>query len=294
MTKKAWQFVLLTFLFSWTPVFLFKALGGKWNTTGAFIAVSIYMFTPALAAILVQRVFYKEKIREFDISFKLNRWFIIAWLFPAALALITAAFTLLLPGIRYSVETSRFLDIVKASVPAERFEQLSGMIAASPHIIIWASLIQALIAGITVNAVFGFGEELGWRGLLQKETIHMGFWKSSLLIGFIWGAWHAPLILEGLNYPDHPAIGVFMMIAWCMLLAPIFSYVRLKAKSVIAAVVIHGSLNASAGIAIIMIKGGNDLTTGLTGLPGFIILLMVNLFLAGYAKDPAREVPKNN
>ena len=43
---------------------------------------------------------------------------------------------------------------------------------------------EDLIAGVTVNAVAGFGEELGWRGFLQKELAFLGFWRSSLLIGF--------------------------------------------------------------------------------------------------------------
>ncbi|MCD6473172.1 hypothetical protein J7K55_08745 [Candidatus Aerophobetes bacterium] len=53
-----------------------------------------------------------------------------------------------------------------------------------------------------------------------------------------------------------------MMVVFCLLLAPIFSYVRLKAKSVIAAAIIHGSLNATSGIAIMVIKEGNDLLVG--------------------------------
>ena len=83
-------------------------------------------------------------------------------------------------------------------------------------------------------------EEIGWRGLLQRELGFMEFWKSSLTIGVIWGIWHAPIILQGHNYPEHPVIGVFMMTIWCILLAPIFSYIRLKSKSVIAAAIMHG------------------------------------------------------
>jgi hypothetical protein len=40
----------------------------------------------------------------------------------------------------------------------------------------------------------------------------------------------------------------------------------------------HGTLNATAGIAIMVIEGGNDLTVGITGLAGLIALLP---FLAG-------------
>ena len=61
-----------------------------------------------------------------------------------------------------------------------------------------------------------------------------------------------------------------------------FSYVRLKAKSVIAAAIMHGSLNATAGLAIMLVKGGNDLTIGITGLSGFLVLAVINVLIFLY------------
>ena len=72
------------------------------------------------------------------------------------------------------------------------------------------------------------------------------------------------------------------MTVWCILLTPVFIYITLKAKSVIAAAVMHGTLNASVGIPIMVIKGGNDLTTGITGLPGFIALFLTIMLLLAY------------
>jgi len=120
--------------------------------------------------------------------------------------------------------------------------------------------------------------KLGWRGLLLRELGRMGFWRASALIGLIWGIWHAPLILQGHNYPQHPVEGVFMMIIFCLLLSPIFSYIRIKSGSVIAAAILHGTLNATGGLSI-MIVNGNDLVTGVTGASGFIILSILNLLI---------------
>ena len=83
------------------------------------------------------------------------------------------------------------------------------------------------------------------------------------------------------------------MVGWCILLAPIFSYVRLRAKSVIAASIIHGSLNGTAGLAIIVVKGGNDLLVGATGFAGFIALIVVNAVLFIYnSKKPIVMEPE--
>jgi len=66
-----------------------------------------------------------------------------------------------------------------------------------------------------------------------------------------------------------------MMIIWCALLAPIFLCIRLRTKSTIAAAIAHGTLNATAGIAIMPLAGGTDLSVGLTGLAGFLALGLI-------------------
>ena len=70
-----------------------------------------------------------------------------------------------------------------------------------------------------------------------------------------------------------------MMTILCILLAPIFSYIRLKSGSVIAASILHGTLNGLGGLHNTILKGGSDLTNGITGVAGFIVLIIVNLLL---------------
>lgn len=276
--RKALLFVVLTFLVSWCLVALFVALGGKWNTPAAMAIAIPYMFVPMIMAIITQKIVYREPVKEpLGISFKLNRWFLVAWLLPPGIAFAALGVSLLFPGVEYSPDMAGMFERLEATLTPEQLQQMKTQVAALPIHPIWIGLIQGLMAGITFNAVAGFGEELGWRGLLQKELGYLGFWKSAMLIGVIWGIWHVPLVLQGHNYPEHPVAGVFMMIIWCVLLSPIFSYVRLRAKSVLAAAVMHGTLNATYGLSIVMIAGGNDLVVGVTGLAGFIVLLIINI-----------------
>ena len=110
----------------------------------------------------------------------------------------------------------------------------------------------------------------------------MRFFKVALIIGFIWGIWHVPLILMGHNYPQHPQIGVLMMIVFCILLTPIMQYLTIKSKSVIASAIAHGTLNAVAAVSIMAVSGGNDLTIGITGIAGFITLFIFVLIIFVY------------
>lgn len=285
-------FIAFAFALDWGLVFVYDALGGKWVMPNNIILGVVYMFGPLAAAIIVQKAIYKEPVvGPLGVSFRLNRWFLVAWLLPPLIAIAIFGVSLLFPDVRYASDPMQILERFRSAMTPEQFERARAQAASLPLHPFWLALLQGLIAGATVNAVAGFGEELGWRGFLQGELSPLGFWKSSALIGLIWGFWHAPLILKGHNYPQHPVAGVFLMAAWCVLLAPLLGYVRLRAKSVMAAAVMHGTVNGTFGLSMMLLQGGNDLLIGFNGLAGFIVLAVANLGIFAYerflAKTPA-------
>src|SRR5699024_748497 len=130
-------------------------------------------------------------------------------------------------------------------------------------------------------AIFAFGEEIGWRGFLLREFQVLGFWKASLLIGLIWGLWHAPLtIFAGHNYPSTPIFGILMMTLFCMLMSPILSFITIKSRSVFPAAFFHGVINGSASLGIMIVAGGDaEFLNGLIGLAGFIVVWVLNVIV---------------
>jgi membrane protease YdiL (CAAX protease family) len=280
-------FLILTFAVNYLLIIVFKLLGGQYDGISKMIIGSIYMLIPMIIVVFVKKVIYKEKLKtDLLVSFRINRWFFIAWLAPVFFSFCTIGINILFPGIDLALDMTGFLK----QFPPEQMEQIQASIPSMPiSLFLIIILGQSLIAGITVNALFAFGEEIAWRGFLLKEFKNMCFIKASLIIGFIWGIWHAPLILMGHNYPKHPYIGVFMMIAWCILLTPFFIYVTIKSKSVIAAAIMHGTLNGVAGISILFVDGGNVLTNGAAGLAGFIVLLLLIIILFIYDNKISRD-----
>jgi CAAX protease family protein len=280
--RKVGLFLGLAYAFAWTVGFSFFALGGK-LASPAFLAVGVvYMWAPAVAAIITHKGIWKEPLADLGLKTPRIPWLVVAWLGPVFLVLLSIALSLTLPGISLAPGLDGLLaalaDILPALEVAKVQRHLQSTFLAKPGMLLLITFAQVLLAGPTVNAGAAFGEELGWRGFLVRELNPLGFWRSSFVIGFFWGLWHLPVIVNGHNYPGHPLVGPIMMTLLTMLLSPIVGYVRLRAGSVFAAAVFHGTFNAAAGL-VIFLKGGTMLLTGITGVVGIATLLLVDAML---------------
>lgn len=268
----------VTCAFSWSLWALLYVLGPGLHPAPRTIVMVISMFGPALGALVAQRRAGEGLAGPLGVLVKPNRWWFVAWLLPLALQPLVIALGLLVPGVEWSPDLSGLLERLAATIPPEQLEETRVKLAAFPKPALVAIMVgQALVAGISINALAAFGEELGWRGWLFRHFGALGFWRRSAVVGVLWGLWHAPIILQGHNYPQHPVAGVGLMVVFCVLLAPLHDLVRLRGGSVWAAAVLHGSVNASAGFGLLFLKGGDDLSLGLTGLAGLVTLALANV-----------------
>jgi membrane protease YdiL (CAAX protease family) len=291
--RKVGVFLALAYAFAWSVGFGFFALGGK-LTSPAFIAVGVvYMWAPAAAALITQKLIWKETVGDLGLATPSLRWLAIAWLGPVFLVLVALGLSLTFPGISLATGLDGLLaalaDIMPGARVAEIQRHLQSTFLARPGVLLLVSFAQVLIAGPTINAGAAFGEELGWRGFLVRELNPLGFWRSSFAIGFFWGLWHLPVIMNGYNYPGHPLVGPIMMTLLTILLSPLIGYVRLRAGSVFAAAVFHGTFNAAATLAIFL-KGGTMVLTGMTGVAGLSTLLLADVVLwLHLRRNPLRD-----
>ena len=289
--NKVHLFYILITIISLLSAGLFYFSGARYDSSAGLVLAIFYMFIPTIATLIIEKGIHKEKnIKDkLLISFKLNKWFLVAWLIAPIMAFATIGVSLLLFDVTYSPGMEGMLERFETILTQEEMQEIKESLDEMPINPLFIMLFQGLIAGITVNAIAGFGEELGWRGFLVRQFEKQKFLKVALITGFVWGIWHSPIILMGHNYPEYPVLGVFMMTAWCILLSPLFLYITLKAKSVIAAAILHGTLNATAGLSIITLQGGSELTIGLTGLAGFMTVALFTLILFLYDKYVTKE-----
>lgn len=241
-------FLVVSFAFSWTIGLVVWGLGSDLHVLVRTLLLSVYMFGPAVGAVAAQRVAGASVVVDLQARLRTKRAWLAAWLAPVALQPLVIGFALLWPDVTWSPEFTGFLERLSSSLTPTQVAEASAQLQAIPRPAFVALLLaQALGAGISINAVAAFGEELGWRGYLYKQWAHLGFWRRALVVGAIWGVWHAPIILQGHNYPQHPVIGVGMMVVFCVLLAPLMDLARERGASVWAAAIMHGTVNASAG-----------------------------------------------
>jgi len=287
LIQRSIQYIIVTLVVSWIAAGTAILLGLRITDGLTYtIFAGAYMFLPAICAIVLQLIHKEKPFSELGISFRLNRWWLVAGIVPIVLAFLTLGINLLFPNVSYSATSEGLLSRITPEQAQLVTQQVTRY---SPFVFVLLQILNSLIAGYTINAIFAFGEELGWRGYLLKALQDKRFLFVSLIIGAVWGVWHFPLILLGHNYPQHPVVGVVMMIIFCILLTPIMIYIVIKARSVITAAIFHGVLNAIGGISLMFLAGGNDLTNGLTGLAGFIVLLLANIAFYLFDKYLMRE-----
>lgn len=259
-TRRITLFLSIAFGLAWLTALAVHLTGGIVNSpelipnTGISLALvliaTLYMWSPAIAHILT-RVITKEGWKNSGLNLNLGegRWkaSALAWLLPTILTLLGAvAYFLVFPQ-HYDPELGMLSELLNNAV------QVTGQaIPFDVWTIMLIQLGQAVVLAPLINSLFTFGEEFGWRAYLQDKLMPLGFRKAMLLLGVIWGVWHAPVIAMGHNYGfgyfGAPWTGILMMTWFCITVGVVFGWLTLRGRSVWPAVIAHAGLNGIASI----------------------------------------------
>ncbi|MCE4610075.1 MAG: CPBP family intramembrane metalloprotease [Desulfurococcales archaeon] len=163
------------------------------------------------------------------------------------------------------------LSIMFGSKPASCGFLADITSTATKASLILVMLVLGLIAGSTINMIVAVGEEAGWRGLLLNMlSPRIGIANSAIVIGIIWGLWHAPLVLAGYDYSLPgvesciiPARGLVALIVFTLTtisFTQLLVLLRVKTGSTLASAATHGTINAVAGLYSLLIAGSALIT----------------------------------
>lgn len=290
-------FLLITFILTYgVEIFMIMPMRGSTDINEAYAAQSLIagvMFVPALSA-LFTRMITKERLGPNNLMITINlkgnlKYYGLVWPGFALLILLgTVLYFLLFPA-HFDPE----LGYLNAVMEAQAQMQESAP-AITPENVKRTLIMQILMAAVIspfVNLINCFGEEWGWRGfLLPKMMKQMKIVPALLVNGVIWGLWHVPLTIMGHNYGmgyrGYPVTGILAMCVFCTVMGIILSYVTIKTRSCIPAVLGHGMLNGFSAVGIYFTSLENPYniflgptSVGLIGGLGFIFLAAYLLYL---------------
>ena len=213
------------------------------------------MFVPTLGVFLSGAGFsgmgWKPRIRK-NIKIILAAWFG-PLILTAAGALI---YFLLFPG--HFDLSGGYLTVLAGE---EALEQMKAQGLSYP-LYVMVNVISSITYAPLINMFAALGEEIGWRGFLYPQ-LEAGFGrrKGWLLGGFIWGAWHWPLIwLIGYEYgaaagnpagyAGFPISGMLLFGIFAAGLGILHGWLYEKSGTIWVPSLLHGAINGAAALPL--------------------------------------------
>ena len=267
LARGVWLFLLITFGWSWGLAAGICQSGRDYSIA----LLVLYMAGPGVAAFVCALLYDRHRFfAALGLSSNpFNRWLFIAFLAPFLIVGFAFLATHYIGGREIlTLEEAFLIQFKNAGIDPEELPLSVQQIA-------WLQIISLpVVAGVINTAFMMVTEEVGWRGWLWDRWSHMPFWRHAMLTGFIWGAWHAPIVALGYNYPGLPVWGPVIFIGWVMFMTPIIALIREKGGSMVHGAMFHGVFNGVAPITVIMLADPSMPWRGAIGLGGFAALAL--------------------
>ena len=299
LSKKVLQFILLTFLISWSAALATYLAHITYGSVPSLVIIAVcYMPAPAFATLILQKLIYRATLTSYGFTLKnvSLRWLLVTTVGFAWFIVLGTFVVIGILGNVFGVALFGRIDFSEAAFLQQltifsrgAFGDVPQHLPIPPVAILLLSLLQGVIAGFTVNLPFTFGEELGWRGLLLRETQKSGFLRSNLFIGVVWGLWHAPIIAQGHNYPGHPVAGILMMTLFTTTLSFPMAYCRFKSRTILGPSALHGIFNPLGVLTALFVVGANPLFGFVAGVAGIAVTLLLTIGICFFDKKFIRD-----
>jgi uncharacterized protein len=299
LSKKVLQFILLTFLISWSVAGAAYLLHIPFGSILSLAIIAVcYMPGPAYATLILQKLIYRSSLKPYGFTLKnlSLRWLLITTVGFAWFIVVGTFVVIGILGNVFHVALFGRIDFSEAAVLHQitlfthgAFGDLPKTFPIPPVATFLLAMVQGVIAGFTINLPFAFGEELGWRGLLLRETQQSGLLKSNLFIGVVWGLWHAPIIVQGHNYPGHPIAGIFMMTLFTTAMSFPMAYCRFRSKSILGPSAFHGMFNPLGMLTAFFVIGANPLFGFVAGVAGVVVVLLLIAVICFFDRNFVRD-----
>lgn len=292
--KRTALYVILIFLIAYgMEIFVIMPIVGSADVEQAMAAqslLSFVMFVPAFGAILI-RWLTKERLTIMSLMITLRikenlRYYGLAWFGVAALIIFGAVLYFLLSPGKFDPNLG-YVRTILVEQATETGTQITDQVVQRAVLL---QILMGVVMAPFADLIGCFGVEWGIRGyLLPKMMKHFKTVPAILITGVIFGLWNAPLVVigqnYGLGYPGYPVVGILAMCLYCTTTGVILSYLTIKTKSIIPAMMARGVLNSFSSIGVLFTSTDNPynlllgpVSTGFIGGIGFLAAAVFLLY----------------
>ena len=272
-------FLLVTFGLTWAVWAVVYLLGGAENLPLLTVGSLVAMWCPGIAAIICSRYITPMSKRDLGLQRGYLERYVSIYFFVFLFLIAAMGLSV---GLGFQ-EVNATLEPLSSEIADQQYP------FNDPILAVFISIISSFTLAALFNSMFTLGEELGWRGYLLAKLAPIGLGRASILIGIIWGVWHAPAIFMGLNYPGHPFLGVLMMIWFTIGWSVILTWLREVTQSVLSAAFGHGLINAVASLPLLLLLDTDSLIRAPLGITGLVPLSLLALLAFGLLQRRERE-----
>ena len=155
--------------------------------------------------------------------------------------------------------------------------------------------IFKIMTGLAIGTLFALGEEIGWRGYMLPRLFSYGVVPAMLIVGFLHGVWHLPLMLTTDYYHNtgNPLLVVPLFLVTLTLAGVFFGFIRIWTGSVWAVAIAHAAANMAWEIMTEMTQTKSPVVLeyvgGESGVIMIVGLLIFSLFIIRYMRSEKFE-----
>ena len=247
------------------------------------LLLTVSMFCPLLAVLLVQKVFQRQPT---GIGWKVQgrrRWWLAAWFGPAVFTVLAAVLYFAVFPHRLDLSGSWLATAYGGEMDAETLRRELGV--SNLSYMLETGLFAVTLAP-PINMLAAVGEEAGWRGYMMPHLKEqLGLLNGRLLGGVIWGVWHWPIMLltgyeYGTNYLGAPVLGLVVWCVVCFALNTLLDWLYEKTGCIWVSAIAHGAFNAVAALFVVLTSPADAYYNVLGPMPIGLIGMLPMLALA--------------
>lgn len=289
--RAAGIFVVAVFILAWI-VYLPALIGGDDPSSPAYSrSAQIYMFGPALVAVVMGFIAWRRPRRVLHglgiLPIRRRRvgvYCLVAFglfvLIGLVAPLVAGAFGVI------DLDLQQFSGLraaIAELVPAAAQHLSPEGFPALAYVIALGSLIGV---SFPLSLPLMIGEEIGWRGFLFPQLLGLGIWPALITSGLVHALWHGPqLFIQARSDMMSPA-SLLLFIVQTTAFGVLLGWLRLASASVWPAVIAHGANNVVAQLGFLTFSAADSRTDpllysgGTGGLIGLGVVLLTIVVLA--------------